>query len=87
MSRWKTNVVVVGMVVLMMATAAGAQAPQDYGPPTEIARESLPAVPLIYTAYAFVWVAVLTYVLLLWRRLAKVEQELADVRSRLAQRR
>lgn len=89
MSRWKTNVVVlVGMVVVMLMTAnGGAQTPQDWGPPTEIARESLPAVPLIYAAYAFVWVAVIAYVLVLWRRLGKVEQELADVRSRLAQRR
>ena len=37
-------------------------------------------------AYAFVWVALLAYVFLLWRRLGRVEHELADVNARLANR-
>jgi CcmD family protein len=53
----------------------------------DAARETLPASPLVYVAYGFVWVALTVYVFLLWRKLAKVERELADVTTRLAARR
>ena len=43
--------------------------------------------PLLYAAYAFVWAAVVVYVLTLWRRLGRVERELRDVSARLAARR
>ena len=38
--------------------------------------EQLPAAPLLLGAYAFIWVAVLVYVALLWRRLAAVQKDL-----------
>jgi CcmD family protein len=38
--------------------------------------EQLPAAPLVLAAYAFIWVAVLVYVALLWRRLAAVQKDL-----------
>ena len=79
--------VVIGLVIMAPLQIAAQTPGQDYGPPTEIARESLPALPLLYTAYGFAWVALIGYVFLLWRRLAKVERELADVNSRIAQRR
>jgi CcmD family protein len=43
-------------------------------PPTE----GIPAAPLLVTAYAFIWVAVLFYLWTIWRRLNKVE---ADMRA------
>ena len=55
--------------------------------PGDITQEALPAMPLIYAAYAFVWVALIGYVFLLWRRLSRVERELAEVNARLANRR
>ena len=48
-------------------------------PPTE----QLPAAPFVIAAYAFVWVALLVYVWSIWRRMRKIEQELADLRSRV----
>jgi len=39
-------------------------------------QEQLPAAPLVLTAYAFAWVAVLFYVWLTWKRLGQVEGEL-----------
>jgi len=48
--------------------------------------ESISAPPLILASYGFVWAAVFVYVWLLWRRLGKVEQELADVNAKLAKR-
>ena len=46
-------------------------------------QEKLPATPLVFIAYAFVWGALAFYVFLMWRRLARVERDLADVRGRL----
>jgi CcmD family protein len=46
-------------------------------------QEKLPATPLVFIAYAFVWVALAFYVFLMWRRLARVERDLADVRGKL----
>ena len=38
--------------------------------------EQLPAAPLLITAYAFVWIALMVYVWSIWRRLNKVEDEM-----------
>ena len=46
-------------------------------------REELPATPLVFYAYAFVWLALTGYVFLMWRRMARVEQDLAAVQRRL----
>jgi CcmD family protein len=48
--------------------------------------EQLPAAPLLVAAYAFVWVALLVYVWLLWRRMTRVERELADLSRRVQSR-
>jgi CcmD family protein len=47
--------------------------------------EQLPAAPLVIGAYAFVWVALMVYVWSLWRRMAKLERELADLQRRVQQ--
>ncbi len=51
--------------------------------PGETGQEVLPAAPLVFVAYAFVWTVLLVYVFLLWRRLGKVERELAEVSAKL----
>ncbi|HEX7084858.1 MAG TPA: CcmD family protein [Vicinamibacterales bacterium] len=58
------------------------QAAQDeYVPLSEIPPgEQLPAQPLLFAAYGFVWVAVLVYVWLLWRRLGAVQRDLETLR-------
>jgi CcmD family protein len=50
------------------------------------AVEQLPAAPLVIGAYAFVWVTLLVYLWSIWRRMRKVEQELADLNRRIAAR-
>ena len=62
------------------------QDPQEMISLSELERETLPAAPFVYGAYAFVWVALLAYVFVLWRRLGRVERELADVNARLRTR-
>jgi CcmD family protein len=47
-------------------------------------KEELPAAPLVMAAYAVAWLVVFGYIWSLWRRLQKVEAELADVNRRVA---
>ena len=80
-----------GVLVLVAALsiAAGAQtqppaSANEFVPLSEAApREVLPATPLVFYAYGFVWVALLGYVFTIWRRMAQVERDLADVQRRL----
>ena len=53
--------------------------PVDQLPPDE----ALPAAPLLITAYAAAWVIVLFYLWSIWRRLGRVERELAEVGRRI----
>jgi CcmD family protein len=55
--------------------------------PGELEQEQLPAAPLVFVAYSVVWIALLAYVFILWRRLVTVERELAEVAARVAARR
>jgi CcmD family protein len=85
----KTGVHAAVMVVvaLMLTLAASAQTPdKEFGPPTDIARDPLPTLPMLYLAYAVVWLVLIGYVFLLWRRIGRVERELADVHARLPKR-
>lgn len=43
-------------------------------------RETLPAAPLVFIAYSVAWIALAFYAFTLWRTLAKVEQDLAELR-------
>lgn len=65
--------------------AATPQAATDeFRPMSELApREVLPATPMVFYAYAFVWLALIGYVFFLWRRMAGVERDLAAVQRRL----
>ena len=84
---WRGVVLVVALVsVMWVAAGALAAQPQDgFRPasPEDFARENLPAAPFVFGAYAFVWLALVGYVFLVWRRLGRVERELTDVRARL----
>jgi CcmD family protein len=76
-------------VFLLMTTMLVAQQPQsEFLPVKEVpASEQLPAAPLVIAAYAFVWIAFLAYVWLMWRRLGKVEQELSSLSVQLSKKR
>lgn len=62
---------------------AQTQPPSVFVPMKPEDIEPLPAAPLVYFAYAFVWGALIVYVFVLWRRINKVERELADLNGRL----
>ena len=67
-------------------SGAPGQAPEAQGefvPVSELPpADQLRAAPLLITAYAFVWVAVLFYVWTIWRRLNKVEKDMQALARR-----
>lgn len=46
-------------------------------------RETIPAGPFLAGAYGFIWAAVIVYVVIIARRLARVQAELEDMRRRV----
>jgi hypothetical protein len=50
-------------------------------------KEGLPAAPLVVGAYAFVWAVLIVYLWTVWRRLGKVQAEIADLERRVSDRR
>jgi CcmD family protein len=86
---------------LLLAGAPGAVAQESQaprGPASQAAQdeyvpidqlpesEKLPAAPFLTGAYAFAWLAILVYLLMLWRRLGRVEQELREARRAVGSR-
>lgn len=71
-------------LIALPAGLSAAQPPSgDFVPMDEtLPGEQIPAIPLIATAYGFIWVVLLGYVWSIGRRLQKVEGELAELESR-----
>jgi len=70
--------------VLLVAQQVPPGTPDGFVPlDPSVAREQLPAAPLVMGAYAIAWVLLVGYLWSIWRRLAKVEQEIAVVSRRL----
>jgi CcmD family protein len=66
-----------------MAFAQPKQPPADFVPVTDSAQgEQIPAMPLIGTAYGFIWLGVFGYVWSVARRLRKVEAEIAALEAK-----
>jgi CcmD family protein len=55
--------------------------PIDELPPDE----KLPAAPFVIAAYSVAWIVVAAYLWTIWRRLGRVEQEIADMTRRVQQ--
>ena len=56
-------------------------------PVTEFRQVSTPSAPLVIAAYAFVWLAFMVYVWMMWRKLGKVEQELTHLSAQIGKKR
>jgi CcmD family protein len=74
--------------------AATAQQPSPSRPPQDDEfvpvkdlgnQEQLPAAPLVIGAYAVAWIAVFLYLWSIWRRLARVEHDIASLSRRVGQ--
>jgi CcmD family protein len=79
------------VVACLMAAPATAQTQPPPSPAQEgfvpidqlQAKEQLPAAPLVMAAYAVAWLIIFAYVWSIWRRLSRVEQEIASVSRRV----
>lgn len=90
-------VVCCALVVLYEAGPAAASIAAGQPPATTAAQDGfvpvdtlpaddrLPAAPLLVAAYAVAWVALMLYVWSLWRRLSRVEREMAALSQRAAE--
>ena len=47
-------------------------------------KEELPAAPFLMAAYAVAWLVIFGYIWSLWKRLSRVEEEIASVRQHAA---
>lgn len=87
----KRLVLVIALIALLPAAMVHAQQPpqaptvqEDFVPVSALPQaEQLPAAPLLIAAYAFVWVALMVYVWSLWRRMTRLERDLADLQRRV----
>jgi CcmD family protein len=91
---WKTTaarILFLMIVIWSVATATAQQPPppsaaqEGFVPVDQLAKpqDTMPAAPLVATAYAFVWVMLFGYVVSIWRRLSTVERELQSVSRRI----
>jgi len=67
--------VIPALAAAQQAAPPGFKAFDDSAP-----RETLPAAPLVFIAYSVAWVALAFYAFTMWRKLGKVEQDLAELR-------
>jgi CcmD family protein len=75
---------------LRAAEAAQPQPPaaqSEFVPVDQLpSQEQMPAAPLLIAAYAVAWIGIFIYLASIWRRLQKVDRELADVARRVTER-
>ena len=79
------------LLILLLVSGPGVlaqtpppQAQEGFVPVDQLpGQEQLPAAPLVAAAYGVAWAAVLIYIWFLWRRLARVERDLAEVARRM----
>jgi CcmD family protein len=93
---WRVAIVLamLAVVVAIAVGPVGAQPPAPAQPGQgafepvhgKSPAEQLPAANYVMGAYAVVWVVLLAYVWLLWRRVRKVQKELTDLRRRVEQK-
>jgi CcmD family protein len=78
---------IVAISLLLVVQLAAQEPPGKFEPlKPGSGQETLPAAPLVYAAYAAVWLVLLGYVFILWRRASRIEQGLAAVRDQLDKR-
>ena len=74
-------VVTAVVAALLPAVARAQEFVKVEGPP----RQEIPAGPFVAAAYAFIWIAVLAYVVVLARGLARVRKDANDLRAKVDQ--
>ena len=82
--------IVLTSFVLLSTSAFALQPPAGQGEFVPVdsvpLADQLPAAPLLITAYAFVWFAVMVYLWSIWRRLNTVETEMRALAQKTSRR-
>jgi len=72
------------LLVLALLALGPAQAlAQEFEKVTGPLRQEIPAVPFVAAAYGIIWLAILFYVFVIARGLARVNSEIADLKRRV----
>jgi CcmD family protein len=71
---------VAGAAVVVVTLGVGTAAAQEFQRVEGQLRPELPAGPFVGTAYGFIWIAVLVYVLFVARGLARVRRDVEELR-------
>lgn len=79
--RWMPGVA--GLAALAHSTAAAADEYVDFDPTTAAPATSAPL--FVVLAYGAIWLGVIGFVLLIWRRQRRIDQDLAALQQRLVQ--
>jgi len=89
----RATLIIVLMLVMAGSLLAGSQPPPtaagqgEFVPVNSVPSvEQLPAAPFLIGAYVVVWLALLVYVWSIWRRMKKIERDLADLQKRVQSR-
>ena len=79
----RTRLVSFATALLVMLAGPALVLAQVFEKVEEAKREEIPAVPFIGLAYGFIWIAILVYVFMVARGLARVDGEIAELRRKL----
>jgi CcmD family protein len=71
------------MTALFAWAAPSLALAQEFEKVTGPLREEIPARPLVGAAYAFIWIALLVYVVLVAAGIGRVRRELADLKAKV----
>ena len=72
------------VLVIALAARAAAAAPADYQPYVPPAASEVSAPLYVVIAYSAIWLVLLLFVISVWRRQRRVEEEIAGLRQLLA---
>ena len=96
---WKQVAQRIALVLLLVIAAGGSTFVAAQQPPQKPAQdeflpvdqlppgEQLPAARFLIIAYSVAWILVAGYLFSIWRRMGRVEHELAEISRRVQQRR
>jgi CcmD family protein len=80
--------ILAGSAIPTVAAQPAGEPTGEFVPISELPPgDQLPAAPLLIAAYAFVWIVIFVYLWSIWRRVQKVNAELAALAKRVDTRR
>ena len=79
----KRRVLFLLTLIALLALGSAPALAQEFEKVTGPLRQEIPAVPFVAAAYGIIWLAILFYVFVIARGLARVNGEIADLKRRV----